>query len=224
MLKTFIRFTPVDYCIEAQEECLVDEEIESCEEHFDSVIPAKEGDTISFIIDKTEYDLFINSIHLKAALTNCGIIEQLNIAEITQSDSQYFVICTLPSNLNNGSYEITIYKEYQMEVISFTPETSDGACDATFTVEVISAPAINFEFSIDQVTWNSTGVFTGLCMGIYTIYVREEGDEECTYGYLVYNAEAISCLDYKGYTLDEFIASGIFMIQLKDCSIDDLAP
>ncbi len=223
MLKTFIKFQPIDYCLEAQEDCIVVESIDHCDEHFDSVIPAKQGDTISFILDKTEHDLFVSAIHLKVALTECGIIHTLNIASIEESGSQYYITCILPSVLSNNPYEITIYKDYQLQVIEFTPETSEGACDAEFTVEVIDQPALDFEFSLDQETWNSSGIFTGLCMQPYTIYVREIGGE-CTEGQLEFNAGVVSCSDYKGFTLDEFIASGIFMIQLKDCSIDDLAP
>ena len=150
MLKTFIRFTEVDYCIESQDECLVESVPETCEEVFETKMIAKASDVISFIVSKAEYDVFISSIHLKAALTSCGIVTQLDIATIEQSTSQYYFTCTLPSDLENGEYEITIYKDYQLQVIAFTPETSEGACDGTFTVEVISAPAIDFEFSIED--------------------------------------------------------------------------
>lgn len=224
MLKTFIRFTEVDYCIESQDECLVESVSETCEEVFETKMIAKASDVISFIVSKAEYDVFINSIHLKAALTSCGIVTQLDIATIEQSTSQYYFTCTLPSDLENGEYEITIYKDYQLQVIAFTPETSEGACDGTFTVEVISAPAIDFEFSIDGINWNDTGVFTGICSTEYTIYVREVGDTDCTSGSLTFDAVTLDCADYKGWTLQQFIDSGIFMIQLQHCTIEDLAP
>lgn len=224
MLKTFIRFSPVDYCIETEAECVEVTEVEYCEDHFDSVIPAKEADVIAFIIDKAEQNIFINAIHLKAALTNCGIVEQLDIATIEDSTTQYYVTATLPNPLSNGSYEITIYKDYQMFISAFTPETSDGACDGAFTVEVQNPPAIDFEFSLDQISWNDTGVFTGICAEPYTIYVREVGDTDCISGSLSFDATLLVCSDYKGYTLQQFIDSGIFMIQLKDCTIADLAP
>ncbi len=224
MLKTFIRFSPVDYCLETNEECVVIPETEHCEDYFDSVIPAKAEDVISFILDKAEYNLFINAIHLRAALTSCGIVTELEIGEFSESTSQYFITCTLPTGTVNGSYEITIYKNYQMEITAFTPETSDGACDATFTVEIISQPAIDFEFSIDGITWNDTGVFAGLCMQPYTIYTREVGDTDCISGTLLFDASPLVCSDYKGFTLQEFIDSGIWMTQLAECTIDDLAP
>ena len=223
MLKTFIRFSEVDYCIESQDECLEEVSTNNCEEYFETKMIAKASDVISFIVSKSDYELYINSIHLKAALTSCGIVTELDIAAIEQSDSQYYFTCTLPSDLENGEYEITIYKDYQLQILDFTPETTDGACDATFTVGVISAPAIDFEFSIDGISWNDTGVFTGLCAQEYTILVREVGDTDCTSGTLTFETVPLDCSDYKGWTLQQFIDSGIFMIQLKDCTIEDLS-
>ena len=224
MLKTFIRFTAVDYCLETNEECIVIAEEEYCEDYFDTILPAKEEDVIAFIIDKAEYNLYVDAIHLKAALTSCGIVEELSIATIEDSTLQYFVTCTLPTGTVNGSYEITIYKDYQLEIISFTPETSPSACDATFTVEVISPPAINFEYSLDQVTWNSTGVFTGLCMQEYTVFVREEGTEDCIEGQLTFDASPITCGTYQGYTLQEIIDAGLFLNQLYECTLNEIKP
>jgi hypothetical protein len=223
MLRTFIRFSAVDYCLESETECVNISEVEYCEEHFDSILPAKAGDTISFIVDKAEYDLLINAIHLRAALTTCGILQQLDIATVENSTNQLYFTCVLPSDLENGAYEITIYKDYALFISAFTPESSGGACDGTFTVEVQSPPAIDFEFSLDQITWVANGVFTGICATPYTIYVREVGDTDCISGTLNFDATPLECSDYKGFTLQQFIDSGIFMIQLQDCTIYDLS-
>jgi hypothetical protein len=224
MLINFIRFSSVDYCIEGQTEPIVLEETEYCGEHYETKMIGKAGDVIAFIIDKSEVETFIDAIHLSVALTSNGILTELDIATVADSEAQYYITATLPIDLIDGEYEITILKNYVMQVISFTPETSLNACDATFTVEVVDAPAINFEFSINQIDWISDGVFAELCMEEYTIYVREEGDETCIYGTLDFNASPLDCGEYEGFTLQQVIDTGKFLSQFYNCTLDDLKP
>lgn len=224
MLKTFIRFEPVDYCLESNEE-IIDAEIyvDHCETYFDTNSIAKPGDAVAFIVDKIQYNLFINAEHLKASLTQGGIVVQMDIAVSADAPNQLYFTCILPDDIPDGSYEITIYKDYVLDVINFIPETTTGACDASFTVEVKDSPALEFEFSLDGINW-STGLFTGKCMQQYVIYVREQGDTNCISGSLNFDALPISCGAYKGFTLQQIIDLGISINRLYNCEIEDLKP
>lgn len=61
--------------------------------------------------------------------------------------------------------------------IEITRESSEGAGDGEITVTATSSNS-GIEFSLDNETWQSSGTFTGLSAGTYTLYARD--DQGCT--------------------------------------------
>ena len=63
-------------------------------------------------------------------------------------------------------------------LIGSTDATCNGAGDGTIEVAGAGGSGI-YEYSIDGVNFQSTGVFTGLTAGFYSVTVRNQGDEQC---------------------------------------------
>ena len=56
--------------------------------------------------------------------------------------------------------------------ISKTNVSCNGAADGTITVNV-STGTPPYQYSLDNVTWFTSNIFTGLTAGTYTVYYRD---------------------------------------------------
>lgn len=217
MLKTFIRFTQTtDFCVLP----CGDNSTVCRTPYYDSVIPAKASDAISFIVNKSDYNLFIGKEHLYVALSKCGELVELASFSIEQSTTQYYITCVLSSEISDGAYELILFIKYKLIVYSFIPETSPGACDAIVNLAIDTPPAVVFVYSIDGVTWNESAVFAGLCMQSFTFYVKEEGDDDCTKTSIEFNATPIDCGSFQGDYLQQL--DNYFITQLSNCYLSDM--
>lgn len=216
MLKTFIRFTPTDPCILP----CGDSAVVCGTPYYNSALPAKASDTISFIVNKADYNLFVDKEHLYIALSKCGELVELASFSIEQSATQYYITCILSSGISDGGYELILFIKYKLIVYSFFPETSPGACDAIVGLAVDTPPAVVFVYSKDGVTWNESATFTGLCMQPFTFYVKEEGDDDCTKTSIQFNATPVVCGSLSGDYLQQF--ENYLLTQLSNCELHDM--
>lgn len=133
----FIRFSNKNYILETQTTCLLEEgqeEIlgdgldfisddfgnslissidpyEPCNTYDDVYeIPAKQGDTLKFIVDKSEIDHKGADVsNLRIGLANCGVLIVENVGDIIEADNQYFITVNIPTNVSDCTYNFVIY-------------------------------------------------------------------------------------------------------------------
>jgi hypothetical protein len=58
------------------------------------------------------------------------------------------------------------------------PESAPGANDAQITVNAASS-YLPIQYSLDNVTWQNSNIFTGLHGGVYTVYAKDANDLGC---------------------------------------------
>jgi hypothetical protein len=110
MLARFIRFTPTNYDLEAQLECLSDESNNCGNEEDVYPIPAKSGDVIKWIMDKSEVTYGgAEASDLRIGLTDCGVLVNDNVGSIVEAENHLYCTATLPEDLPEGCYEFVIY-------------------------------------------------------------------------------------------------------------------
>lgn len=221
MLNTFIKLTPVSYCTE--QECEEETQCFGASPVYELALPAKPSDLFAWIEEKENAN-FWDSTHLKVALADsCGNVLVEDIGTVEQSDSQYYISATIPEDTENGGYTFVIYRDLVIQLFSFTPESSPGACDASVTFEIPNEPAESFEWSLDGETFQESSTFNNICQELLTIYVRVVGDT-CLSGQKDIDIEPVNCLDYKGFTLQQMKDSGVLLLQIYDCLLSDIQP
>ena len=133
----FIRFKNKNYILETQTTCLLEEGQEvimgdgldfliddfgnslvssvdlykPCSTYNDIYkIPAKQGDTLKFIINKSEIDhKGADVANLRIGLTNCGVLIVESVGDIVEADNQYFITANIPTNVSDCTYNFVIY-------------------------------------------------------------------------------------------------------------------
>lgn len=214
MLRTFIRFEQTNYC--GDRECPDDSVCFNSSPQYESVLPAIEGDVIKFIVDKSEAD-FWDSQHMKIGIADeCGIFIQ-EVGTVEQGGSQYFISATVPDLI--GPHRVVLYNSLNIQLLAITPETSPGACDAIVTFEIPTAPAEDFEWSLDGLTYQESSTFTGVCQEEITVYVRVVG-EDCTVGEVDFDLTLGDC-DYSGFTWADM--ANYYYFQIGQCTFNDFA-
>lgn len=106
-----------------------------------------------------------------------------------------------------------------ISITSFNNETSIGAEDADVTFAV-SGGVAPFLWSIDGINFQSSSTFTGLTAGTYTVTVKDVNLLISTETYVVYTDA--DCSFYQGFTIDQFAADGVLLIELYNCTVNDL--
>ncbi|HMQ07483.1 MAG TPA: zinc-dependent metalloprotease [Saprospiraceae bacterium] len=83
------------------------------------------------------------------------------------------VLAGCPNCSNSGNCGITLSGS------SSTPVSCQGVLDGTLTVNATCTDCTGLEFSMDGSNFQSSGHFTGLSAGSYTIFVRKSNDHNC---------------------------------------------
>jgi hypothetical protein len=217
MLNTFIKFNQVGYC-EAQE-CEVVTPCLSSDEYIESFLPAKPSDVIKVIVNKSDASSY-GAEHLAIYLADdCGTVLDIELEyTIEESTTQYFISVTIPVDLK-GIYRIAIVRNLQISISSYTPESTEGACDGIITFEILNAPAQVFEWSIDGVNYQESSTFTDVCLDqIITAYVRVQEDE-CNSGEAQFDFTTIDCELLNDLYLFDLI--DVELSKLRDCYLND---
>lgn len=146
----FIRFKNNNYILETQLTCLavIPEAYEPCN-IFDEIyeIPAKQGDVLKFIIDKSEIDhKGADVANLRVGLTNCGVLIVASIGDIIEADNQYFITANIPANVSDCTYNFVIYNITNPVVCSQFAGLTLAQTQATGTIlgQVLECTLNNF--------------------------------------------------------------------------------
>jgi hypothetical protein len=84
-----------------------------------------------------------------------------------------YTIRVVDVNGCDSTYPVTINSGIALNAtISKTNVSCNGAADGTITVNV-STGTPPFQYSLDNVTWLTSNIFTGLAAGTYTVYYRD---------------------------------------------------
>jgi len=108
-----------------------------------------------------------------------------------------------------------------ISITSFDNESGMGAEDGTVTFGV-SGGTGPYTWSIDGINYQASSTFTGLAGGVYTVTAIDSNGLISTDSYTVYTN--VDCSDYEGSTIDDLIASGVLLIELYNCTLDDINP
>lgn len=217
MLNTFIRLTQVSYCTD--QECQEDEQCFSSSPVYELAIPAKPSDVIAWIEDKSSANYWAAE-HLRIGLADsCGNIVVEDIGTVEESESQYYLSATIPSDTIDGGYTLVIYHKLTIEVFSFTNNSATEVCDGSITFEIPNEPAESFEWSLDGETFQESSTFTGLCFdGILTVFVRVVGDT-CTSGETEIDATPGDCIYDEPYLAD---LADDYLYTAANCYLNDV--
>ncbi|MEN8494895.1 SprB repeat-containing protein, partial [Dehalococcoides sp. THU3] len=63
--------------------------------------------------------------------------------------------------------------------VTWTNETLPGANDGTITVSAPAGGSGAWEYSIDGINWQASGIFNGLAPGNYDVYIRDANATDC---------------------------------------------
>ncbi|MPM00371.1 hypothetical protein SDC9_46595 [bioreactor metagenome] len=63
--------------------------------------------------------------------------------------------------------------------VTWTNETLPGANDGTITVSTPAGGSGAWEYSIDGINWQASGIFNGLAPGNYDVYIRDANATDC---------------------------------------------
>jgi hypothetical protein len=148
---SFIRFKPINYILENQDECLPDDAIDAvcvrAEEEY--VIPAKPNDEINWIVNKDEVDpLGAQVSELRIGLVHCGMLVDgaENIGTIFEADGQYFCSVIIPLNIPDCIYNFVIYNiNNPIDCGQFKGFTLQQVIDSSVTLaQVLNCTLENF--------------------------------------------------------------------------------
>jgi hypothetical protein len=104
-------------------------------------------------------------------------------------------------------------------LISTTNESETGASDGSILFGGSGGEG-SYEYSIDGVSYQPTGLFENLSEGLYTIYVRDENGTVATRTARVY--VNVTCGDYEGVSIEDIYELTIG--EFYNCTINDLKP
>lgn len=110
-MSSFIRLTNINYLLQDQAEPIEIEAMENdCDIEEIYKLPAKPGDKISWILNKSEVVLHGRNVDdLRIALTNKGIEVAADIATLTETEDQLFIEVTIPVDTVDCEYQLALY-------------------------------------------------------------------------------------------------------------------
>jgi hypothetical protein len=232
----FLIWNPVMYCVRDQtmplEICGPDRSsdnvicdrfaIEEEEDYY--ALPVKNGDSIRWVMDKSEVDYDDDTIEsLRIGIVKNGVMIAEDIGTIMETEDQLFCEAIIPC-LIDCEYEFVIYRIDVIDYIGLLidPPTTIGDCDGSITA-VVTLGTPPYEYSLDGENWQLSDTFTGLCTGEYTVYAR---DSDCSQGEKKAFLDVIDCGFFQGKTLAQVIATGVTLGQIIDagCILCDFVP
>jgi hypothetical protein len=104
------------------------------------------------------------------------------IGELSQVNSEFFTKIQINSISPAPPYAPPPVAQCDLKINFITvdhPESSPGASDAQITVNVTSS-YLPIQYSIDNITFQDSKVFTGLPGGLVTVYVNDTNPRDCT--------------------------------------------
>ncbi|HPJ63601.1 SprB repeat-containing protein, partial [Lentimicrobium sp.] len=78
--------------------------------------------------------------------------------------------------------------------VTWTNETLPGANDGTITVSAPSGGSGAYEYSINGMVWQASGVFTGLVPGFYQVFIRDANAPDCYINLMMVEIQAAGAL------------------------------
>jgi hypothetical protein len=111
--------------------------------------------------------------------------------------------------------EVVESEDPDIQMVSLTNESGEDEEDGAFEVSVSNYDEP--EYSLDNITFQSSGIFTGLASGTYTVYVRVESGKTGTLEIEV--LENIDCGDFAGSGTADLL--GLTTAQLLNCNTGD---
>ena len=86
--------------------------------------------------------------------------------------------------------------------VTWTNETLPGANDGTITVAAPSGGSGDYEYSINGITWQASGLFTGLMPGFYQVFIRDANAPDCYINLIMVEIQAAGSLTAEVSFLD----------------------
>ncbi|MCP9767157.1 tandem-95 repeat protein [Lacihabitans sp. LS3-19] len=153
----------------------------------DNTLPVVTCQAFTLVLDNNgNGTLDVNDV-LASATDNCGIATSVlsktnfNSADVG-TNNVTVTVTDVNGNQNTCVAVVTVELSCDIAITSVTPtaETCPGANDGQIIVVATCTTCTSIEYSIDDfATFNTTGTFTGLADGTYTVKVRDSGDAGC---------------------------------------------
>jgi gliding motility-associated-like protein len=107
---------------------------------------------------------------------NGGPLQSSNVFNGLASGN--YTIKVVDVNGCNSTYPVTINPGIALNaIVSKTNVSCNGAADGTITVNVLTGTP-PYQYSLDNIAWFTSNIFTGLTAGTYTVYYRD--NNACT--------------------------------------------
>jgi hypothetical protein len=137
--------------------------------------PFKAGDEYSFAVPLSIIGTTPLST-IRLGLSAYGQALMIDIATVEIVGSFAWFKGTLPRWLKNGYYEFIIYSDtgndIVLDLIAKTNNLNDTDCLGV--IEVLATGGLEpYEYSLDGINYQSSGLFENLCNAVYTVWVRD---------------------------------------------------
>lgn len=113
----------------------------------------------------------------------------------------------LPDSTNSWAFTCVAYP---------TPVSSNGACDGSAVVTSMFVTGTSLTYTNSDGQSNNSGVFSGLCEGIYSVTITNDQNDECTTTYLISSPANSS----NGVTPNTTVLDSMTTALLEYCDID----
>lgn len=184
-------------------------------------LPIKKGDEVRWIMQASEID-YENYLLLRIGIAKRGLIKAFDVGTITLEDDQVFCTATVPCLPDCENYEFVIYRidEPIAIVLNITNPPDEFTCIGEVVVTATGGQP-PYKYSINNgVTWQTSNVFSDLCVGTYTFLVEDSDFSQASTTLLL---QALTCGQFEGQTLQQVIDSGFTLGEIinAECILCD---
>jgi hypothetical protein len=172
------------------------------------------ADNITLTIPENEETLIVKQARASVEWINDGCFANV---ELTFKVEESLIQKTCNTDEDLTSVPVTASQDPDIVLISVSNESGTNMNDGSLEVDVSNYDEP--EYSIDNVNFQSTGIFSGLGDGTYTVYVRVESGKTGTLEVVV-NTN-IGCGTYAGATIQDLIDDGVILNQILNCTLND---
>lgn len=153
--------------------------------------------------------------------TGCVCWEKSYCQLVNNNDETQFEIKSsqvVPNaNFESGFDDWNLIDE--IVVSAYPVNTTEGLCEGEIEATATGGNEGPYEYSIDGINWQSSGLFEDLCEGEHTITARDTDGNEGSQSFTIY-ANA-NCEDYQCSTLQDLIDSGLPLGAFLNCTLSD---
>lgn len=191
------------------------------------LLPIKKGDTVRWIMHLNEIVYSQDYSLLKTGITQNGVLVAEDCGTVAVNADQLFCDALVPCLPDCDNYEFVVYRT-DLPItanLDITQPTDDADCTGIIEVIDVDGGVSPYQYSIDNgVTWQSSPIFSDLCVGTYSIIIKDSDYSQKTLVGII--IKELFCGMFQGYTLQQVIDTGFTLGEIINagCTLCDFVP